>query len=71
MSVCHYVRKHGNKWEYGHQTLVFERQKPIRTYHPKGTCATYEEACLANEMALAGMPRMGFNHVNEKGVVKC
>lgn len=73
MSECKYVRKVGQKWEFGLQrrTLCPVKKKEENIYEPHGTAQSYEEACLSNSMVVHGMSRHGFNHIDERGNVRC
>jgi len=73
MSECKYVRRIGQKWEFGIQrrTLCPVKKKEESTYEPHGTAQSYEEACLGGGVSLQGMSRHGFNHIDERGNVRC
>lgn len=49
-NTIRYVRANGGDWEYG--TVTREHKEATRA--KKGAAATYEEACLANGMAVVG-----------------
>lgn len=71
MSACRYVRKNCKGWEFGTIKVTLDnKRKEVRHYHAAGHAASYEEACAANEMAAEGMRRQGYNHINERGVVR-
>ena len=47
---CRYIKKVERKWEFGVVTRKDIASKPTHT--PLGVCKTYEEALIANNMAL-------------------
>lgn len=70
MTICRYVRKNCDGWEFGSiKVTLDEKKKEVRQYQAAGHAPSYEEACLANTMVVEGMGRQGYNHINERGVV--
>ena len=60
MSKITYARKQGQVYEFGHIVITDSGTKlEKRTYVPKGTCPTLDQALQMNQMALRGTPRIG------------
>lgn len=56
---CTFVRKNGDAWEYGVIRIDdFATTKEKRTHVVTGCSPTYEEALMANSMALEGQPKV-------------
>ena len=59
MSKCKYARKKGDTWEYGHIEIIDSGTKTEkRKYVAKGHAPNYEDACLFNDMATQGQPKV-------------